>query len=101
MKVLMNVSFPPHVFNAAVKAGTAGATMQRILEATRPEAAYFTEQHRRRGAVLVYELSDAAKIPALAEPWMLAFEAEIELRPVMTADELARAGLDEFGKTWI
>jgi hypothetical protein len=31
---------------------------------------------------------------------MLAFEAEIELRPVMTAEDLKRAGLDEIGKKW-
>jgi hypothetical protein len=31
---------------------------------------------------------------------MLTFEADIELRPVMTPDELKRAGLDEMGKKW-
>jgi hypothetical protein len=39
-------------------------------------------------------------IPALVEPWMLLFEADIELRPVMMPDDLKRAGLDEIGKKW-
>jgi hypothetical protein len=100
MKMLLNVTLPHQPFNAAVKDGTAGSKLNRILEATRPEAVYFTEQNGHRGAVLVLDLPDASKIPALVEPWMLAFEADIELRPVMTPEDLKRAGLDELGKKW-
>ena len=100
MKMLLNVTLPHQPFNAAVKDGTAGSKLTRILEATRPEAVYFTEQNGHRGAVLVLDLPDASKIPALVEPWMLAFEADIELRPVMTPEDLKRAGLDELGKKW-
>jgi hypothetical protein len=100
MKILLSVSLPHKPFNAAVKDGTAGSKLNRILEATKPEAAYFTERNGQRGAVLVLELPDASKIPALVEPWMLAFEADIELRPVMTPEDLKRAGLDELGKKW-
>ena len=100
MKMLLNVTLPHQPFNAAVKNGTAGPTLNRILEATKPEAVYFTERNGRRGAVLVLDLPDASKIPALVEPWMLAFEADIELRPVMTPDDLKHAGLDEVGKKW-
>jgi len=100
MKMLLNVTLPHQPFNAAVKDGTVGSKLNRILEATKPEAVYFTEQNGQRGAVLVLDLPDASKIPALVEPWMLAFEADIELRPVMTPDDLKRAGLDEIGKKW-
>ncbi len=100
MKILLNVTLPPAPFNAAVKAGNAGAKLQKILDATKPEAVYFTERNGHRGAVLVVEMSDASKIPALAEPWFLAFEAEVEFRIAMTPDDLKRAGLDEIGKKW-
>jgi hypothetical protein len=100
MKILLSVSLPHKPFNAAVKDGTAGSKLNRILEATKPEAVYFTERNGQRGAVLVLELPDASKIPAMVEPWMLTFEADIELRPVMTAEDLKRAGLDELGKKW-
>jgi hypothetical protein len=100
MKMLLNVSFPHDVFNAAVKDGTAGSKLNRILEATKPEAAYFTEQNGQRGAVLIVDMPDPSKLPALVEPWMLTFQADIELRPVMTPDDLGRAGLDELGKKW-
>jgi hypothetical protein len=58
------------------------------------------EQNGQRGAMLIVDLPDASKLPALVGPWMLTFEVEIELRPVMMPDELKRAGLDELGKKW-
>jgi len=100
MKVLMNVRFPHQPFNAAVKDGSVGAKLNRILEATKPEAVYFTELTGQRTAVLIVDLPDASKIPALAEPWFLNFEADVEFRIAMTPDDLKRAGLDQLGKQW-
>ena len=100
MKMLLDITLPHQPFNAAVKDGTAGSKLNRILEATKPEAVYFTDQQGHRGAVLIVDLPDASKLPALVEPWMLIFQADIKLRLVMTPDDLKRAGLDELGKKW-
>jgi hypothetical protein len=100
MKMLLGITLPHQPFNAAVKDGTAGSKLNRILEATKPEAVFFTEQQGQRGAVLIVDLPDASKLPALVEPWMLIFQADIKLRPVMTPEDLKRAGLDELGKKW-
>ena len=100
MKMLLDITLPHQPFNAAVKDGTAGSKLNRILEATKPEAVYFTEQNGQRGAVLIVDLPDASKLPALVEPWMLIFQTDIKLRLAMTPDDLKRAGLDELGKKW-
>ena len=100
MRILLNVKIPHQQFNAAVRDGTAGSKLNQILEAANPEAAYFTEQNGQRGAVLIVDLPDPSKIPALAEPWFLTFEADVEFRVVMTPDDLKKAGLEELGKTW-
>jgi hypothetical protein len=50
--------------------------------------------------VIVVDLPNASKIPALAEPWFLTFEADVEFRIAMTPDDLKRAGLDALGKKW-
>jgi hypothetical protein len=100
MRILLNVKIPHQQFNAAVKDGTIGSKLNRILEATKPEAVYFTEQDGCRSAILIVDLPDPSKVPTLAEPWFLTFQADVEVRVVMTPDDLKRAGLDELGKKW-
>jgi hypothetical protein len=100
MRILMNVKFPHGPFNKAVRDGSAGEKMKRILDAAKPESVYFTDQDGRRSAVVVVNLPDASKIPALAEPWFLTFEAEVEFRIVMTPADLQKAGLEAIGKKW-
>jgi len=100
MRMLLQVSIPHEPFNAAVRDGTAGQKLSRIVDETRPEAVYFTEQHGQRGAIMIVEMSDPSKIPTLAEPWFLTFNATVEFRVVMTPDDLQKAGLDEVGKKW-
>ena len=36
-------------------------------------------------------MQDASQIPAIAEPWFLAFNASTEFHPVMVPDDLAKA----------
>lgn len=100
MRILMYARIPHETFNAAVRDGTAGQKLSRILEATKPEAVYFTEIDGRRGAVMVINLDDPSKVPMFAEPWFLTFNANVEFRAVMTPEELARAGLEALGKKW-
>jgi len=100
MRMMMTVTIPHQTFNAAIKDGTASAKMGKILDAIKPEAAYFTDHHGHRCAFLIVELSDASKIPALAEPWFLTFEADVQLHACMVPDDLKRAGLETIGKQW-
>ncbi len=100
MRMIMNVTIPHHTFNAAVKDGTAGAKIGKILEAIKPESVYFTEQNGKRGAILIVDLPNDAKVPALAEPWFLTFEADVEIRIAMTPEDLKASGIDTMGKQW-
>ena len=98
MRMLMHVHLPLEPFNTAVRDGSAGQKMKRILEANKPEAAYFCEHDGQRGGTLVVNLDDPSGIPALAEPWFLTFNANVEFRVAMTPEDLARAGLEALGK---
>ena len=97
---MLNVRIPHQTFNAAMKDGTAGSKMNRIMEAIKPEAAYFTEHNGQRGAVLIVDLPDASKVPSLAEPWFLVFQADVEFRIVMSPDDLKKSTLDDLAKKW-
>jgi len=100
MRMLMNVKVPNTEFNAAVRDGSAGKKMGQILDELKPEAVYFTEQHGQRSAILIVDVDDPSKIPMFAEPWFLTFNASVELKIVMTPEDLKKAGLEELGKKW-
>ena len=100
MRLLMNVTMPHEPFNAAVRDGSVGEKLERILKETGPEAVYFTERYGHRGAILIFDLADPSKIPAVSEPWFLSFNADVEFRILMTAEDLGKAGLADVGKKW-
>jgi hypothetical protein len=100
MRMLMHVQMPLEPFNTAVRDGTVGRKIQQILEAIKPEASYFTEQNGRRGGIFAVNVKDSSDVPMLAEPWFLAFNAEVEFRIAMTPEDLARADLGALGKKW-
>jgi hypothetical protein len=97
----MHIKLPVEPFNSAVRDGSVTPKMQRILEATKPEASYFSEQDGHRGGILVVNVNEPADVPRLAEPWFLTFNAEkVEFRVAMTPEDLGRANLEGLGKTW-
>lgn len=91
MRFLLKVNIPVEAGNAAAKTGMLGATIQSILEELKPEAVYFTANNGQRCGFIFLEMQDASQIPAIAEPWFLAFNASIEFQPVMLPEDLAKA----------
>ena len=100
MRMMLTASIPHEPCNSLVRENKLGPIIKRILDELKPEAAYFTEQDGNRGAVLILDVSDAARIPALAEPFFLNFNADCRFRICMTPDDLGKAGLDEIAKRW-
>ncbi|MGE5326153.1 MAG: panthothenate synthetase [Deltaproteobacteria bacterium] len=100
MRMLLLVKFPHEPFNSAVRDGSIGKKMKAILDAMKPEGAYFTERDGSRGGMFVVNVEKPSQVPALAEPWFLTFSAQCEFRIVMSPEDLGKAGLDELGKKW-
>jgi hypothetical protein len=100
MQMLMNVKFPLEPFNSAVRDGSVGDKMRKILSAIQPEVAYFTERDGHRGGVFVVEIKDPSEVPTFAEPFFLTFNAEVELRIAMKPEDLGRANLEALGEKW-
>ena len=93
MRMLLRVSIPVEAGNAAVKAGTLNSTVQQILADLKPEAAYFfADDNGNRSGSIIFDMKDSSEIPAVAEPWFLAFNAKVSFRPIMNPDDIAKAG---------
>ncbi len=100
MRMLVHAKIPHEPFNTAVRSGTAGKTVQHILDEMKPEAVYFTEYDGQRGAIMIVEVAKPSDVPRLAEPWFLSFNADVQFHIVMSPEELGKAGLDAIGKKW-
>jgi len=92
MRMLMRVSIPVKAGNDAVKGGSLVTVVQKFLAEHKPEAAYFyADDNGQRCCSIVLEMKDTSEIPSLAEPFFLAFNAQVTFRPVMNAQDLAAA----------
>ena len=92
MRVLLKATLPVETGNQNIANGTMQSTLQQILSELKPEAAYFLTENGRRAGFLFVNIADPSEIPAIAEPFFQAFHATVEVTPVMTPEDLAKAG---------
>ena len=91
MRCLLKVSIPTEVGNDRIVDGSLARTIESILNDLNPEAAYFAEDQGARTGYIVCNVKEEAEIPAIAEPWFLAFNARVEFHPAMTVADLKKA----------
>ena len=92
MRVLLKIHIPTAKGSAALRDGSMQRTMEEFMSAVHPEAAFFAPEGGLRTAFIVFDMQDPSDMPPLLEPFFSTFEANVELTPVMNADDL-RAGL--------
>lgn len=100
MRFVMEVSLPVETFNAAVRDGSAGPRLKKILDDTKPEAVYFTARDGKRGGILLVDMKDPSEMPKYAEPWFLLFDASVQFHPTMTPEDLAKGDLGSIAKKY-
>jgi len=91
MRCLLKVSIPTEIGNDRIVDGSLARTIESILNDLSPEAAYFAEEQGVRTGFIVCNVKDESEIPAISEPWFIAFNARVEFHPAMTVGDLKRA----------
>ncbi|MGO9686489.1 MAG: hypothetical protein ACLPTZ_28595 [Beijerinckiaceae bacterium] len=91
MRMMLKVTIPVDKGNTAIKDGSLVKKIQSILADLKPEAVYFTEFDGKRTGMIFFDMKDSSEVPAVAEPWFLAFDASVEIKAVMNSDDLARS----------
>jgi hypothetical protein len=92
MKFIMKVRFDSEKANEQLKDPEFGKKMHELLTEVKAEASYFTTICGKRGCFIVVNMNDSSQMPALAEPFFLWLNAEIDWYPVMTPEDLGKAG---------
>jgi hypothetical protein len=91
MRMMLHVVMPVETANAAIRSGQFSPFIQKVLGDLKPEAAYFTESNGTRSGYIFFDMKDASQLPAIAEPWFLALNATLSVKPAMTPQDLGGA----------
>ena len=81
--------------NQDSQAGTMVENTTRLLEALKPEAAYFVVEDGQRSCLIIFDMQDPSQIPAICEPLFLGAKARVTLAPCMTLEDLT-TGFSQF-----
>lgn len=93
---MLKISMDVEAANQALRDGSFQKSIQPVLDQLKPEAAYFSTEWGKRTAYIVFDLVDPAQIPQIAEPFFQLLKAEIDFKPVMNREDLAK-GLQSWG----
>ena len=99
MRMLLKLEMDTETGNQAIKDGSFGQMIERLMEQAKPEAVYFTAIDGKRTGLVFFDLKDASQIPVIAEPLFHGVNAKIDLMPVMTPEDV-QAGLEEAAKAF-
>jgi len=91
MRIMVKFRFTVDEGNEAMRTGRMAQVFQQLAEDLKPEAAYFYPESGERGGHFIVNMQDGAEVAGIAERFFLGLNADVEMTPVMTAEDLQKA----------
>jgi hypothetical protein len=92
MRTLLQVELDTETSNKQLTDGSMSKTMDEVMGALKPEAAYFYAHNGHRAMTLVVDAPDEASLVTMCEPFWQTLNAHVEAFMCMNAEDL-RSGL--------
>ncbi len=91
MRVMLRAHLDTAATNEGIKTGALPQGMKALIDKVKPEAAYFGLHEGVRSCWIVFDLKDSADLPSVAWDLFVQYNAEIEVAPVMNAEDMQKA----------
>jgi hypothetical protein len=90
MRMMLKILIPTEDGNRTIKDGSLAKLLEATIRKLNAEASYFFAEGGFRSAMIFFDMKDASDIPGIVEPLFMGCNAEVELLPVMNADDLKK-----------
>ncbi len=90
MRTMLRWSLEVNASNNALTEGRLPPIVGKLMELTKPEAAYFTADGGQRTIYVFFDMKDSSEIPPIGELMFTNFNGRVEFQPVMNQEEHQR-----------
>jgi hypothetical protein len=90
MRVMLKATMDTNKANEVLGSGKMPELLKETLDHIKPEAAYFGPSGGRRTCFLVFDMKESSDLPSVGEPFFSQLNAEVEVFPIMTLDDLQK-----------
>jgi hypothetical protein len=88
MRMMLKAVIDTPAGNAVVADGSIGQVVGRMVDQLHPEAAYFAGEDGQRACYMVFDMQDAADLPAICEPLFQTANARVTVTPCMDLEDM-------------
>ncbi len=88
MRMMVTAGIPTDKGSETIKNGILPGVIKSTLEKIKPESAYFYTENGLRTMRAVFDMAESNDMVAAFEPMMMELSATIDIRPVMSAEDL-------------
>lgn len=90
MRCLLKFHLDVEAANNALRDGSFQQIMEKLMQTTKPEAAYFGVENGLRTGYIFFDMKDSSEMPGIGEQLFMGTNAKIFLSPIMNQEDLQK-----------